>query len=88
MTTSPKPAKEFRIGTISVQLWPTRDRFGRRSYATTITRNAGDGSETAPIRACDLPTIRSATGRAQAWIEANPLPNEAVRVLMQHQATR
>lgn len=78
MTTATKqpaaPAKRFRLGSITVTVWPNTDRQGRSYFTTSITRSYRDGNgqwkDTASLRSSDLPVVRTLTDQAQEWLIA------------------
>jgi hypothetical protein len=77
MTTN-QPAKRFRLGSITVTIWPNADRQGRSFHTTTIHRSyrdpQGQWATTASLRAADLPVVRELTRQAQEWLLTQPSP--------------
>lgn len=75
MTTTTQPAKRFRLGSITVTIWPNTDRHGRSYHTTTISRSFKDANgkwgETASLRPSDLPVVRTLTAQAQDWLLVN-----------------
>lgn len=80
MTSTSQPAKRFKLGSITVTLWPNADRHGRRFYTTTITRrtrdHAGRWNDAASLRHADMPVVAELTARAREWMTANPIREE------------
>jgi hypothetical protein len=77
MTTSPLPAQRFRLGSITVTIWPGQDRHGRLIYTTSISRTVRDHTgrgEDAPLRPADLPVVRALTTQAEDWLRHQPQP--------------
>ena len=72
MTTTTQPTKRFRLGSITVTIWPNQDRQGRRYHTTTISRSYRDANgkwaDSGSLRPADLPVVRSLTTQAQDWL--------------------
>lgn len=67
------PAKRFRLGSITLTVWPNQDRSGKAYYTTTITRSFRTDkgwSDTGSLRPADLPIVVSLTTMAQDWLMA------------------
>ncbi len=77
MTTDSLPAKRFRLGSITVTIWPTQDSRGRKLHTTSITRTVRDRTgrqcDDAPIRQADIPVVRALTAQAEEWLSRQPL---------------
>ena len=73
MTTATQPAKRFRLGSITLTVWPNQDRNGNTYYSTTITRRYRDGSgnwsDTSSLRHADLPIVRDLVRMGQDWLQ-------------------
>ncbi|MDX2147939.1 MAG: hypothetical protein SFZ23_10485 [Planctomycetota bacterium] len=76
MTTTVQPAKRFRLGSITLTVWPNSDRAGRTYYTASLGRSFRDSqgkwADTGSLRPADLPVVRTLTAKALDWITANP----------------
>ena len=79
MTTDSLPAKRFRLGSITVTIWPIQDSRGRNLHTTSITRTARDRTgrwcDDAPIRQADIPVVRTLTAQAEEWLSRQAVPS-------------
>jgi hypothetical protein len=73
-TPTKKPAKSFRLGSITLAIWANTDRHGRTFYTTSLSRSyrdeAGQWHSIGNLHSYDLPVVRELTTRAQDWLHA------------------